>query len=283
MFLVDFPGEKMFENKRIGVIGAGVMGQAMINGLLHSGQIQFTQVWASVKSESSQMKLSEGSAYSVYTDFSDEISKTDIFLVCTKPRYVSGVLDVLKASGNLKPGCLIISIAAGITISRMKEHLGSDVALIRAMPNTPCKINEGITVISPAPGVSAEHKAIANSIFSSVGKALELDETHLDAVTAVSGSGPAYIFLIMEALADGAVRVGLPRDVALQLVSQTVLGSAKMLQLAGKHPASLKDDVTTPAGSTIAALLTMEDGKIRSVLARAVEEATRTARGLGNS
>ncbi|MCK6602801.1 MAG: pyrroline-5-carboxylate reductase [Bacteroidetes bacterium] len=273
----------MFENKRIGVIGAGVMGKALINGLLHSGHVQFTQVWASVKSESSQKKLSEAADYPVYTDFSDEIGKTDIFLVCTKPRYVAGVLDLLKDSGKLKPGCLIVSIAAGVTISRMKEHLGPSVALIRAMPNTPCKINEGITVYSPAAGVSTEHKAIAQSIFSSVGQVIELDEVHLDAVTAVSGSGPAYIFLIMESLADGGVRVGLPRDVALQLVSQTVLGSAKMLQLAGKHPAALKDEVTTPAGSTIAALLTMEDGKIRSVLARAVEEATRTARGLGNA
>ncbi|NUQ81509.1 MAG: pyrroline-5-carboxylate reductase [Bacteroidetes bacterium] len=272
----------MLSSHRIGVIGAGVMGQAMINGMISAGLVKPEQLWASVRSEASLARVQQGSPVRVVRDFSAEISQTTIFLICTKPRYVGPVLETLKNSGQLNSDSLIISIAAGVTISRIQQIIGPSSPVIRAMPNTPCQINEGITVISPAAGVTEAQRQLAKSIFSGVGKVIELEEIHMDAVTAVSGSGPAYIFLMMEALADGAVRVGIPRDVALQLVSQTVLGSAKMLQQSGKHPAALKDDVTTPSGTTIAALLTMEDGKIRSVLARAVEEATRTARGLAD-
>ena len=268
------------KGKKIGIIGAGVMGQALVNGLIKSNKVNKDDLWCAVKSESSFEKLEKTMKIPVYTDYSKEIASTDIFLICTKPRYVTGVLDILKQSKSLKKNVLIISIAAGLTIEKMSAHLPAKTAVIRAMPNTPCKINAGITVYSRSIHAKPEDAEIAKSIFENVGQAIELDEVHLDAVTAVSGSGPAYIFLMMEALADGAVRVGLPRDVAFQLVSQTMLGSAKMLQESGKHPAALKDEVTTPAGCTIAGLLIMEDGKIRSTLARAVEEATRTTKGL---
>lgn len=260
----------------IGVIGAGVMGQALINGLIGSKKVEPSHVWAAVKTQESFEKLSTKKVCEVVTDFLPNIEKTDIFIIATKPKFVKDAVEKLKISGKLKSDAMIISIAAGTEISAIKQTLDSDHTVIRAMPNTPCKINAGITVLSPCQSATNNQMAMAKSIFSSVGEVVVLDEHHLDAVTAVSGSGPAYIFLMMEALADGAVRVGLPRDVAFQLVSHTVLGSAKMLQQSGKHPAELKDEVTTPAGCTIAALLTMEDGKIRSVLARAVEEATRT-------
>lgn len=268
--------------KKIGIIGAGVMGQSLIKGLLQSGKVSKKDIWCSVKSELSQKKLSKDLDVPVLLDFTDQVSSTDIFIICTKPRYVTGVLDDIANAGKMKSSALLISIAAGLPISKMQEHLVQKVGLIRAMPNTPCKINSGITVIAKAQQTTNSQMEMAKTIFESVGLCIQLDESHMDAVTAVSGSGPAYIFLMMEALADGAVRVGLPRDVAFQLVSQTMLGSAKMLQQSGKHPAALKDEVTTPAGCTIAGLLIMEDGKIRSTLARAVEEATKVSKGLGN-
>jgi pyrroline-5-carboxylate reductase len=149
------------------------------------------------------------------------------------------------------------------------------------MPNTPCVIGEGMTVVCRGRDATADHLEIARRVFAAVGRCEEVDEQYCNAITALSGSGPAYMYLVMEALADAGVRVGLPRDLALTLVAQTMLGSARMVQQTGRHPASLRDDVTTPAGSTIGGLLMLEDGKIRSVLARAVEEATRIVDRLG--
>jgi pyrroline-5-carboxylate reductase len=149
------------------------------------------------------------------------------------------------------------------------------------MPNTPCVVGEGMTVICAGTHATPEHLARARQIFEAVGRCVQADEGHFNAVTALSGSGPADQYLIMEAMADAGVRVGLPRDLALTLVAQTALGAARMVQVAGRHPAALRDDVTTPAGCTIGALLMLEDGTIRSVLARAIEEATRIAARLG--
>ena len=266
----------------IGVIGAGVMGQTLIQGMLDANLIDSNGVRAAVQTAASKevvaSKLGVEVAAGGYPE--DWIGSTDVFLICTKPYRVIENLDHLKASGKLKPGAVFISIAAGVTIEAMESRVPG-FAVIRAMPNTPCRIRAGATVLAPGKKATAEHLRIASTIFSSVGTCIELAERHMDAVTAVSGSGPAYAYLIMEALADGAVKVGLPRDVAFELVSQTMMGSALMLQQSGKHPAMLKDEVTTPSGCTISALMTLEDGKIRSTLARAVEEATRTAAGLG--
>jgi pyrroline-5-carboxylate reductase len=151
------------------------------------------------------------------------------------------------------------------------------------MPNTPCVVGEGMTVICRGKYASAADLERTRHIFEAVGKCAATDEMHFDAITALSGSGPAYYFLIMEALADAGVRVGLPRQLALTLVAQTALGAARMVLTTGRHPAALRDDVTTPAGCTIGGLLIMEDGRIRSVLVRAIEEATRIAAHLGSS
>src|SRR5262249_52324325 len=147
--------------------------------------------------------------------------------------------------------------------------------------NTPCTVREGMTAICRGTRATADHLALARRIFECVGRCVEADEHHFNAITALSGSGPAYYYLIMEAMADAGVRVGLSRELALTLVTQPALGAARMVQSADRHPAALRDDVTTPAGCTIGGLLMMEDGKIRSVLARAIEEATRIAAGLG--
>ena len=177
-------------------------------------------------------------------------------------------------------GKLLISILAGVTTTKLAQW-ASSAAIVRAMPNTPCLIREGMTVLSPGPGATAAHLDTASRIFGAVGRCRVLEEKRLDAVTGLSGSGPAFACVILEALADGGVRMGLPRDVAVELAAQTFQGAARMVLQTGKHPAALKDEVTTPAGCTIAGLLTMEDGRIRSILARTIEEATRTAAGLG--
>ena len=151
------------------------------------------------------------------------------------------------------------------------------------MPNTPCVVGEGMTVVCRGKHATAAHLEKARHIFEAVGKCVAVDETHFNAITALSGSGPAYYFLIMEALADAGVRVGLPRQLALTLVAQTALGSARMVLTSGRHPAALRDDVTTPAGCTIGGLLIMEDGRIRSVLVRAIEEAAKIVAHLGSA
>jgi len=154
---------------------------------------------------------------------------------------------------------------------------------VRAMPNTPSLVGHGMTVYCGGRWAKESHLECSRKIFSSVGKALEVEEHYFNAITALSGSGPAYMYLVMESLADAGVRVGLPRDLAMELVAQTMLGSARMVQETGRHPAALRDDVTTPAGCTIGGLLMLEDGKIRSVLARAVEEATKIVEQLGKA
>ncbi len=276
------PSEKVISERKIGVIGVGVMGKTLAHALLDNGIIAKENLWATAKTEKSCEKARTDLGIAVYTDYSEVLKETDVLLICVKPYKVPEVLEHLKKSG-LPADVLLISIAAGKTIAMMEEQLVTPNPLIRAMPNTPCVVGCGMTAITPGAFAEESHIDLARTIFESVGECVELEEHHFDAVTGLCGSGPAYLYLIMEALADGGVRVGLPRDIALRIVSQTVLGAASMVKESGRHPAALRDDVTTPAGCTIAGLLTLEDGKIRSVLARAVEEAATTAGGLGKT
>ena len=270
------------EIKKLGVIGAGVMGQAVLMGLLQHQLITRNNVWAAAKTESSCEKIRTELGIPCHTHYGEALTGTDVLLLCVKPNGIRGVLEKLK-NNPLSPDTLIISIVAGTTIKQIEDALGSKNPVIRAMTNTPCLVSQGMTTICPGTHAQPHHLALAQRIFETVGVCMELDESHFDAVTGLSGSGPAYMYLIMEALADGGVRVGLPREAALKIVAQTLLGAAMMVQKSGRHPASLRDDVTTPAGCTIGALLIMEDGKIRSTLARAVEEATRIAGELGQA
>jgi pyrroline-5-carboxylate reductase len=268
------------EIRKLGVIGAGVMGQAVIRGLMHRHLVTVSNVWAAAKTEGSCEKVRLELGIPCHTNYSDIVADTDVLLLCVKPNGIRSVLEKLK-SYALSPKTLIISIVAGATIEQIETTLGTKNPVIRAMTNTPCLVGQGMTAVCTGTHTQPEHLELAQNIFETVGVCMELDELHFDAVTGLSGSGPAYMYLIMEALADGGVRVGLPREAALRIVAQTLLGAAMMVQQSGRHPASLRDDVTTPAGCTIGALLVMEDGKIRSTLARAVEEATRIAGELG--
>lgn len=268
--------------RKLGVIGAGVMGQALIRGLTQKQVVPISNIWAAVKTESSRENVQAELGVTAYTNYKDVLADTDVILLCVKPHGVLQVLEKLRAYG-LNKDTLIISIVAGTTIEQIEETLGGHNPVIRAMTNTPVLVDQGMTVVCLGTHAEQKHLEIAQQIFEAVGICMELDEVHFDAITGLSGSGPAYMYLIMESLADGGVRVGLPREAALRIVAQTVLGASMMVQRTGRHPAALRDDVTTPAGCTIGALLVMEDGKIRSVLARAVEEATRIAGQLGQT
>ncbi len=268
------------KNIRLGFLGAGVMGQSIATGLIKAGAVKKDQMWLATRTEGSASRIQKETGLNVKVDYEKDLKNTDLLIVCVKPHQAQQVMEGLKKKGLAKE-TLVVSIMTGVSSKQLENWLSSDNPVIRAMPNTACVVGHSMTVLARGAHAGDEDIARAQTIFENVGKCVELDESLFNAVTGLSGSGPAYLYLIMEALADGGVRVGLPRAEALSIITQTILGAAHMVQQTGKHPAALRDEVTTPAGCTIGALLVMEDGKIRSVLARAVEEATRIAAQLG--
>ncbi len=264
--------------RTLGVIGAGVMGTTLIKGLLDAGLVTRPQIWATARTEQTCTEVAADLGIATQRDYREIAETSGIILVCCKPAQIATICEKLREA-HLRPDTLLISILAGVTLERLQSLLPG--IWIRSVPNTPCVVREGMTVVCAGSLATSSHLEIAERIFRSVGTCLTVEENYCNAVTALSGSGPAYMYLVVEALADAGVRVGLRREMALTLVAQTMLGSAKMVLETGRHPASLRDDVTTPAGCTIGGLLMLEDGKIRSVLARAVEEATRIVEHLG--
>jgi pyrroline-5-carboxylate reductase len=267
--------------RSLGVIGVGVMGKAILRGLLDAEALAPDQAWGTSRSAQTCASTSAELGVTVERDIAHLVPSADIVVLCVKPAQAAAALSSLKASAGLRPDALVISIVAGVSLAQLTDMLGTGNPLVRAMPNTPCVVGEGMIALAGGAGTTPEHLARARQVFECVGQCVETEERHFDAITALSGSGPAYQYLIMEAMADAGVRVGLPRDLALTLVAQTALGAARMVQVSGRHPAALRDDVTTPAGCTIGGVLMLEDGKIRSVLARAIEEATRIVATLG--
>jgi pyrroline-5-carboxylate reductase len=268
------------EGMTLGIVGAGVMGQTLARGLLTSGLIPRKRMWAGDKNAATCEAASRELGIPVEVDYQPRVPTADLVLVSVKPADAPVVLATIRNAG-LRRETLLISILAGVSADRIESLLGTENPVVRAMPNTPCVVNEGMTVVCRGRNASKSDLERAMRIFEAVGKCTPVEEIHFNAITALSGSGPAYQFLIMEALADAGVRVGLPRQLALTLVAQTALGAARMVLATGRHPAALRDDVTTPAGCTIGGLLMLEDGRIRSVLARAVEEAAKIAAHLG--
>ncbi|HYA16285.1 MAG TPA: pyrroline-5-carboxylate reductase [Bryobacteraceae bacterium] len=266
--------------RTLGVIGAGVMGRTLMKGLLNAGLVEQPQLWAGEKSRATCEKVAHDLGVAAWHDYHARLPEAAILLVCCKPAQIDEVAAYLRESG-LQPDTLLISILAGVTTARLQTLI--DNPWVRSLPNTPSIIGEGMTVICPGATATHDHLAAAERIFKAVGRCEAVEEKLLNAITALSGCGPAYMYMILEALSDAGVRLGVKRDLALQIAAQTMLGSAKMVLETGRHPAALKDDVTTPGGSTIAGLLALEDGKLRSVVARAVEEAARTVDLLGRS
>jgi pyrroline-5-carboxylate reductase len=269
----------MLSDKRIAIIGSGTMGRSIASGLIGSGKVKAAQLRATARTKASAEKLGRELGIACTTDNAEAAAAADILLLCVKPKDIAKAVEGLKAKAVQGP--LVISIAAGVSTAFIEEQLGKGVAVVRAMPNTPCLIGKGMTVVSKGSNATDRDVALSREIFSTLGRVIELEEKHMDTVTGLSASGPAFIYIIIEALADGGVMRGLPRQVATELVAQMTLGAAEMVLTTGKHPAALKDDVTTPAGCTIAGILALEDGRIRSVLARGVETAARVAGELG--
>lgn len=271
----------MLTGKRIAIIGSGTMGRALAGGLLRSGKVEAAQLACTARTRATAERLSSELGLHCTTDNAEAAREADILVLCLKPQDVAKACEGLRAKGAFGRSPLVVSIAAGIRTAQIEEAVGEGVPVVRAMPNTPCFIGKGMTVVSKGAHATDAHAAAALEIFSTMGRTMELEEKHLDTVTALSASGPAFIYVVLESLADGGVMRGLPRGAAIELAAQAALGAAEMVLATGRHPAALKDDVTTPAGCTIAGILAMEDGRIRSVLARGIETAARAAGELG--
>ena len=263
----------------IAILGCGTMGEAIVAGLLASGARPPAALLATSRREARRESLAATYGVQALEDNRAAIEGAEIVLLCLKPK---GALELLSDPTIVTAleGKVIVSIAAGVPLARLRERCPAS-ACVRAMPNTPCTAGKGMTVLARAPGVSDAQLESVRDIFCAVGRCIELDDAHMDAVTALNGSGPGFVYVMIEALTDGGVMMGLPRDRAVEIAASVFEGAASMVLASGAHPAALKDDVTTPAGCAIAGLLTMEDGRIRSVLARAVQEAAAVASRLG--
>ena len=256
------------------------MGRAILGGLHAAGTAGGWGVRATVRHAARAQALAADLPWvEVGTDNLAAARHAEVVILATKPQVARAVLTAPGMPEALD-GTLLISLCAGVSIAQLSTW-APGARPVRAMPNTPALIREGMTVLSPGDTATADDLTLAETIFSAVGRVRVLDEGHLDAVTGLSGSGPAFACVIVDALADGGVMMGLPRDVATELAAQTLQGAARMVLQTGIHPAALRDQVTTPAGCTIAGLFMMEEGRVRSTLARTVQEAATVAAGLG--
>jgi pyrroline-5-carboxylate reductase len=263
------------------MLGAGNMAGALIRGLLASKLLRPDQLRASDVRADHLLELEKAYGIQTHVDNAELLAWANVVLLAVKPQVIDRVLDQL--AGAFTSDTLVISVAAGVPIRALEARLPAGARVIRTMPNTAAIALAGATGIAAGTRATAEDVALTRALFDAVGRTVVLDEYLLDAVTGLSGSGPAYVMLIIEALADGGVKVGLHRDTALLLAAQTVYGSAKLLIETGEHPGKLKDMVTSPAGTAIAGLHTLESGGLRRTLMDAVDAATRRAVELGQA
>lgn len=267
----------MILDKTIGFLGGGNMAEALIRGLVRTSGPARIEV--SGPREERMEELRQRYGIRATTDNIELAERAEILVLAVKPQIIERVLN--QVSNHLRPDALLISVAAGVATEAIEALVPAGIRVIRTMPNTPALVQSGATAIAGGTLATDADLATARSIFDSVGISVVLDESQLDAVTGLSGSGPAYVFLILEALADAGVKVGLSRRNAQRLAAQTVMGAAKMLLETDEHPGRLKDMVTSPGGTAIAGLHTLEQGGMRTTLINAVESATRRAQELG--
>jgi pyrroline-5-carboxylate reductase len=263
----------------VGLIGCGNMGRALALGLLAAGKHQRTDLIASDSDAARRQAIASELGIEVVADNRAVVTKASVLVLAVKPQIMSHVLPELAA--GLGDRHLIISIAAGVTTATLEQQLGSAVRVVRAMPNLPAVVAAGATALAPGSRATSQDVELAQALFDSVGRTVVVTETQMDAVTGLSGSGPAYAMLVIEGLADGGVQMGLPRAVAQLLAVQTVYGAAKLLLETGEHPAQLKDRVASPGGTTIAGIDALEQGGIRHAMMNAVRAATDRAQQLG--
>jgi pyrroline-5-carboxylate reductase len=263
----------------IGFLGAGKMATALAKGFIRAGLVTPKQVIAGDVSEAACAAFAKETGAKT-TAFNPDVAKfADVLILAVKPDQVAGALAEIRDA--FSETHLLISIAAGVTLAKLEAGLGDDARVIRVMPNTPALVNSSATGFALGKSATAADAEIATKLFSSVGVAFQVKESLLDAVTGLSGSGPAYVYLFIESLSDGGVAAGLPRDVATKLAAQTVLGAAKMVLETGQHPGALKDMVTSPGGTTIEGLHELEKGKLRGTVMSAVRAATEKSKKLG--
>jgi pyrroline-5-carboxylate reductase len=265
-------------NKRLAVLGAGKIGGILLRAFLEQKLVQPNRVHATVRHAEKARALAKQLKIQVSTDNRAAVRDADIVLLAVKPQAVREVLEEIKS--EMKPGKLIVSVVASVSTQLMEKQLGLDISVVRAMPNTPCAIGCGMTGLAKGMHAKKEHLEIAQAMFEAVGRVVVVDEKQIDAVTGLSASGTAFIYILLESLAEGGVKVGLPRDISTLLAAQTMMGAARMVLDTGDHPALLKDAVTTPAGSTMDGILELEDGKVRVTLIKAVMKATQRAKEL---
>jgi len=267
------------KTRRLGFVGAGNMAGALIKGLLHGKVMAAERIVASDVKPERLEQLHQSHGIRTTTDNHALLRESDVVVLAVKPQVIDKVLT--EMGSDVRADQLVISVAAGVPIDALEGRLPHGSRVVRVMPNTPATVQAGATAIAGGTHAHEDDLRIARELFEAVGRVVVLDETLLDAVTGLSGSGPAYVMVIIEALADGGVKVGLHRDTALLLAAQTVFGSAKLLLETGEHPGRLKDMVTSPGGTAIAGLHTLESGALRKTLIDAVEAATKRAGELG--
>jgi pyrroline-5-carboxylate reductase len=266
-------------SQTIGFIGAGNMAEALIRGLVRGNHVPASRITASGPRRERLDKLAGSYGIATTVDNCAIARSAGVVVLSVKPQILDKVLR--EIGDQLQPGALLVSVAAGVDTAAIESTVPQGVRVVRAMPNTPALVGAGATAIAAGKHAGEADLATAKAMFDAVGITVVLDETHLDAVTGLSGSGPAYIFLILEALSDAGVKVGLSRRNAQLLAAQTVMGSAKMLLETDEHVGRLKDMVTSPGGTAIAGLHTLEQGGLRTTLINAVETATKRAKELG--
>ncbi|MDH3744426.1 MAG: pyrroline-5-carboxylate reductase [Acidobacteriota bacterium] len=265
--------------ERLAVIGAGKMGTTLIHAVIDGGLFSPQRIVASGRREEPLAELAEREKVVITGNNRAACRDADTVLLCVKPQTVGEVLA--EIGPELNPRQTLISIAAGVSTLQLESHLPAGLPTVRAMPNTPSLLGAGMTAVCGGASSTEQHLEKADKIFACMGRTVVLDEKHFDAVTGLSASGPAFIYIVIEAMAEGGVKTGLPRQVATELAAQTCFGAAKMVLETENHPALLKDDVTTPAGCTMDGILKLEEGGLRVTLIKAVVEATRSAGGLG--
>lgn len=263
----------------LGLLGMGKMGEALARGIRKAPGAP--HLAATTRSKDSAADAAKRLGLACGTDNGKLVRASDVIVLCVKPHQARVVLEPLKSA--FTPKKLLMSVCASVTTAQLADWSGGKAAIVRAMPNTPCLIGEGMTVLCAGPGARAEHLKLARELFESVGRVETLEESLMDGVTGLSGCGPAYVYLVIEALSEAGVKVGLPRKVATLLVAQTLAGSARMVLERGEHPAALKDEVTTPAGCTIDGLMALEEGKLRVTLIKAVLAAAKRSRSLSGA
>jgi len=264
--------------QRLAILGLGKMGSILLQAFCSQNVAKPENIVATVNHAERVDSLAAKYGVRVTTDNRSAVKDVDVILLCVKPQTLGEVVEEIKQ--ELREDQLVISIAASVPTSYIEQRIPANIAVVRAMPNTPSRVGAGMTAFCPGKHVKPSDVEIVHRLFDTVGETIRVDEKHMDAVTGLSASGPAYIFMILESLAEGGVKVGLPRDVAMKLAGQTVLGSAKMMLETGDHPALLKDAVATPAGCTVDGILELEEGGLRVTLIKAVVKASQRAKEL---